>query len=202
MGHVYEHLFTHFTLVYVLIIVKMNSELLLRFAVSVAFLYLTVSANEDKLRSIGGGYCEDDDDCPYGWLCATDISTCLKGLENGATEYYYCEEDDDCPYGWLCMKDIFTCLKGLPKRSISGDYCEDDDDCPYGFLCATDISTCLKGLENEKKSIGMRTSLNDLLQKLMDAIMKQLGGYCEDDDDCPYGFLCATDISTCLKGLD
>merc|ERR1712168_711151 len=158
--------------VYVLIIVKMNSELLLRFAVSVAFLYLTVSANEDKLRSIGGGYCEDDDDCPYGWLCMKDIFTCLKGLPKISIGGGYCEDDDECPYGFLCATDISTCLKGLEneKKSIGGGYCEDDDDCPFGFLCATDISTCLKGLEKEKKSIGMRTSLNDLLQKLMDAI--------------------------------
>jgi hypothetical protein len=77
---------------------------------------------EDLSRcfAIGGGACEQDQDCAnLAYACEPTIGRCLR-LEPG------CDDSNDCVAGFACENE--TCVdRRLP--------CSGGDDCPHGYTC-------------------------------------------------------------------
>jgi hypothetical protein len=69
---------------------------------------------------IGGGGCEDNDDCgDPGYECNLSIGRCLR-IDPG------CDDSNDCVAGFACESD--ACV----DRRVP---CEMGSDCPHGFTC-------------------------------------------------------------------
>lgn len=69
---------------------------------------------------VGGGACENDDDCGNpAYECNQSIGRCLR-IESG------CDDSNDCVAGFACEDDV--CV----DRRVP---CEGGSDCPHGFTC-------------------------------------------------------------------
>lgn len=105
--------------------------------------------NPDSLCLPLPSSCDEDSDCPSGYVCP-DSSVCyLLPLS--------CSYDSECPPLYICDFDLgWVCVGGVAPNSAGlGDYCASTNDCIDGLLCSSDYQQCVECFGNAHCDKGM-----------------------------------------------
>jgi len=175
--------------------------------------------DKDKGKCVAGKTCTDNSTCAYDYpngeyYCDSSGKVCKRRLMICEP----CNSDEECGYNIEDGEDEDRCVEYLGGKKYCGKACGKTA-CPPGFECTT-VDNPLPG-PNPNQCKPKRLDQADpfscsgttvctteedckdpnrskCVKYLSNSELGVCAGYCENDRDCPQGYLCRLDTHSCI----